>query len=134
MTRSSNKKNFLLLLLGLIILDQFLKFGTQLTSPEKIVFNQKGFLGIFPLWVSLLGWVGLLTLLIWLPKKTVGIWLIMAGGISNLMDRFLYGAVIDLIKIGFLPVFNLADLMITAGLVLVIYQGAIKRSNDLATS
>lgn len=41
--------------------------------------------------------------------------LIVVGAISNIMDRLLYGAVIDFINIQILPVFNLSDSMIVIG-------------------
>lgn len=43
--------------------------------------------------------------------------LIIIGAISNLMDRILYGYVIDFITIYFLPVFNLSDLYIMTGII-----------------
>ena len=48
--------------------------------------------------------------------------LILSGGFSNLIDRAVQGRVIDYIKIGFFPVFNLADAMITTGVFLMIIK------------
>ncbi len=51
--------------------------------------------------------------------------LVIAGGIGNLIDRVLRGSVIDYIHMGFgnlrTGVFNVADVAITTGLVLLIY-------------
>lgn len=44
--------------------------------------------------------------------------LIVAGGLSNLADRLLYGGVVDYIKIFVWPIFNIADVMIVAGVLL----------------
>lgn len=43
--------------------------------------------------------------------------LVLAGGLGNLIDRALYGAVIDYIELTFIafPVFNFADICVTAG-------------------
>jgi signal peptidase II len=43
--------------------------------------------------------------------------LVLSGVISNLVDRLLRGGVIDFIDVKIWPVFNLADIFITLGLV-----------------
>ena len=45
---------------------------------------------------------------------------ILAGGTGNLIDRTFLGFVIDFIKIPFIPVFNIADLVINLGLFFLI--------------
>lgn len=53
---------------------------------------------------------------------------VMVGAVGNLGDRLLYqGAVIDFIKIGSWPVFNLADVYITIGVVLLLVSMLHKR-------
>ena len=47
--------------------------------------------------------------------------LIVAGALGNLIDRILWGYVIDFIDFGFWPVFNIADSSITVGSVLLAY-------------
>ncbi len=51
---------------------------------------------------------------------TIGLSLVFAGGISNAIDRFAHGYVIDFIKTTFIdfPVFNIADIGVTCGIVL----------------
>ena len=49
-----------------------------------------------------------------------GLALIITGALSNLYDRLQYGLVIDYINIRFWPVFNLADVMISAGVFIII--------------
>ncbi len=53
---------------------------------------------------------------------TVGIALIIAGGIGNAIDRFVRGFVMDFIEFSFFdfPVFNVADIGVTCGFVLLI--------------
>jgi len=48
--------------------------------------------------------------------------LIIVGAISNLLDRLRYEYVIDMIVLTSWPVFNLADIMILAGFVMVFLQ------------
>lgn len=52
--------------------------------------------------------------------------LILGGGVSNLIDRFVYDAVLDFISLrifGFyMPIFNIADIAITLGLTLILWD------------
>lgn len=52
----------------------------------------------------------------------IGLSLIIAGGIGNLLDRLLNGYVIDFIEPAFIdfPVFNIADIGVTCGVVIFI--------------
>jgi len=54
--------------------------------------------------------------------------LLIAGGLGNLIDRLIFGYVIDFISIWQYPFFNLADMyIISAVLLLVVFYGKIKR-------
>jgi signal peptidase II len=56
---------------------------------------------------------------------------ILAGALGNMLDRFFYGCVVDFINLKFWPIFNLADVFITAGVILLITQKLnIKNRND----
>lgn len=56
--------------------------------------------------------------------------LIFAGAISNLIDRFTYGFVIDYIDLKYFTVFNIADAMITAGVIILLFSLIINRKVD----
>lgn len=64
-------------------------------------------------------------------KVLVFITMIMAGGLSNLIDRIFKGAVFDFIKIGDFPIFNLADFFIVIGWILFIID-VIKNIRDIS--
>ncbi len=53
----------------------------------------------------------------WLVRLSLGLQL--GGALGNLIDRLRYGAVIDLLYIRFIPVFNVADLAIVTGVSLL---------------
>ncbi len=54
------------------------------------------------------------------PLLAISTGMIAAGGISNLLDRLIYGAVIDFIDFRMWPVFNIADSALTIGTLLFI--------------
>lgn len=79
-------------------------------------------LGVFSLVVCAL----LLGYYVWQRREvnmlqTIGIGLIVAGGIGNVIDRFAQGYVVDFIEFSFFdfPVFNVADIGVTCGFVLL---------------
>jgi signal peptidase II len=47
---------------------------------------------------------------------------ILFGAMSNLLDRFLYGFVIDYFDLRYFTAFNIADVMITLGVIFVLYK------------
>lgn len=59
-------------------------------------------------------------------RPIIGPMLVVSGAISNLVDRFLYGGVIDFIKLsayGWVwPNFNVADIAIVVGVGILLYQ------------
>ncbi len=66
-----------------------------------------------------------------IKKKTaqIPLALIIGGALGNIYDRLSYGYVIDFISIWKWPAFNLADIYITVGvLLIVVFYGKIKRT------
>ncbi|HIE09684.1 MAG TPA: signal peptidase II [Armatimonadetes bacterium] len=57
------------------------------------------------------------------PLFPVALGLEVGGGASNLLDRLLRGAVVDFIEIPYWPVFNLSDVAVVAGAVMVLWLG-----------
>lgn len=53
-------------------------------------------------------------------KYQFGFGLLVAGSLSNLLDRIFYGGVLDYLKVPYIPIFNLADIAITSGAFLII--------------
>ena len=51
--------------------------------------------------------------------ETLLLGVVIGGGLGNLADRLVNGYVIDFIVLGPIPVFNVADIGITVGLVLL---------------
>jgi len=72
------------------------------------------------------------TISLWQQEKLLlGHTLMLAGGMSNLIDRSLYGAIVDFISIHYsdwyFPVFNVADIAIVIGAGICFYSNFIKR-------
>lgn len=71
-------------------------------------------------------------------KVVIGISLAVGGGFGNLFDRIFYGAVTDFIvvNIGFLEtaVFNIADISIVIGVIIVFIEILFNKKNDLYES
>jgi signal peptidase II len=62
--------------------------------------------------------------LAWLPTG-----LLLGGALGNVVDRVREGAVVDFVKVGFWPAFNVADMSITVGVALLVWVLEV-RSRD----
>jgi len=65
------------------------------------------------------------------PERPVSMALafVMAGALSNLIDRLRFGYVVDFLDFRIWPVFNIADSAITIGTIWLVYKMIIKRKN-----
>ena len=59
------------------------------------------------------------------PAAKVALVLVVGGGVGNLIDRLLWGTVVDFIAIGPFPVFNIADMAVVLGACLLVWKHPI---------
>lgn len=98
---------------GMAIINKGVSFGILLSRSPVEALAKSGYL------VILLIGLSFYLLFHFLRKKGPEVLLILAGGISNLLDRMFYGGVVDFITLPFIPVFNLADILVVVGCVLI---------------
>ena len=69
---------------------------------------------------------------------TTGLCCIVGGGLANLFDRFLYGSVTDFLFMDFsiakTGIFNIADLSVTTGMVLILIAALKERAQKKKSS
>jgi signal peptidase II len=146
---------YLLLTSILILLDRLAKWwaSSSLTTGQPTpllgqsirltrVHNVGGAFGIFPgsgeLFLAVSGVVSVVLLVLLLASRVrgilarMGIAIVLAGAVGNLIDRLLYGFVLDFFEIRGFPVFNLADACITVGAGLIILHVLFGGDRDRA--
>jgi len=141
----------LLFVVALIAVDQALKrvmLGLVFDPPEIV--SVTSFFNLVPVWnrgisfglfggaetsrwiLVALALVIVAMLLVWLARSGQGLvrfalLLVIGGALSNVIDRVIYGAVVDFIDIhGFgwhWPAFNIADMAIVVGTAMLLYDG-----------
>ena len=105
----------------------FLSLGNSLPQPLKILL-----LVILPMLALMYALIYLFikTNLSWL--RIVGICFIIGGGIGNIYDRLMYGSVTDFLHIDLgivqTGIFNIADVAVMAGVILLFINTSIDRS------
>ena len=105
---------------GLIVADQTTKYFSSNSVCNK---NLAWSLPIAPA-IFWFGWIAIILALICFFFKTRNYWqklflvIILAGAVSNIIDRIRFGCVVDFIDLKFWPIFNLADVYITIGILL----------------
>ncbi|HSV31195.1 MAG TPA: signal peptidase II [Atribacteraceae bacterium] len=133
--------SFLLPFIGALVLDQATKWWASRTLIHRsitvveglfelrLAFNIGSAFGLVllnPLWLGVLTVAVSLFFLGLIPRVPqagisyyAGTGLFLGGAWGNLLDRFRWGHVIDFLNPSFWPTFNVADVVIIAGLVLV---------------
>ena len=147
--QASSSKWYVLLALGVLIADQITKWWAQMSLPIAQPIKVTDFLNWFLIYnpgaaFSFLsqagGWqrwfftvIGIVAaiVIIWLLQKNthdrpfcLALSLILGGAIGNVIDRLLYGAVVDFIDVHYdgwhWPAFNIADSAISIGATLIV--------------
>ncbi|VAW46343.1 Lipoprotein signal peptidase [hydrothermal vent metagenome] len=107
-----------------------------------LVWNKGVSFGLFsslpPILLGMIISVALILLIVWWVKaddvlSRVGLALCVAGAISNIIDRFLYGAVADFFHFYWgqysFYIFNIADVLISLGLIILLLEMVIPKKN-----
>jgi lipoprotein signal peptidase len=114
------------LIVGLFLIDLISK--TYFYNSGDAIINRGGAFGVFQGYSSVLLGISLMLIfaLLYYFKQNRECWLglsfIIAGALGNVVDRILYGGVIDFIDLGFWPTFNLADVFVVLGVGLVVWR------------
>ena len=148
-SQAGSSKWYVLLALGVLIADQMTKWWAQMSLPMAQPIKVTDFLNWFLIYnpgaaFSFLsqagGWqrwfftvIGIVAaiVIIWLLQKNthdrpfcLALSLILGGAIGNVLDRLLYGAVVDFIDVHYdgwhWPAFNIADSAISIGATLIV--------------
>lgn len=119
-----------LLVVGIVATDQLVKHVLRGTAPLestgvsfRATVNTEGFLGLSIPNPILIVITAVICLLLGVlirrgshhRSTALGLWLLLAGAFSNLLDRIFIGGVIDVLSFGGSPKFNLADVVIVLG-------------------
>ena len=77
-------------------------------------------------------WIIIITFILYQLKKSFNFFLLLVlfGALSNALDRIIRGCVVDYINLPFFPAFNIADVMITIGVILFIFQTLLKENKS----
>ena len=140
------------ILVIIFIIDRLLKYWTvtELSSKSIIVIpdilhfvyvpnpNLLYILNL-PVWVTTVVILGVMTALVfilrssWKASRTfevIGMSSMLLGAVSNIIDRWLYGSVVDMISVPFWSTFNIADTMIVFGAALIAWASFDKKQKS----
>ncbi|RXJ97057.1 signal peptidase II [Arcobacter sp. AHV-9/2010] len=141
----------LTIFITVFIIDQIVKFGfanfgwdangsvmsLKLAYNYGVAFSMFSFLDTYlkyiQLIIVLIGFIYLLKNRDIFYKYYIAIALLAAGGLSNILDRFTYGAVVDYFywHYGFeFAIFNFADVMINLSVAIIIYMQIAESRRD----
>lgn len=116
-----------IIILTFFVVDRLLKF--YYVNWGNFVLNRGVALGVIsanPFLVLVIHFLLTVLLIMYLYKSNLHLWArysmfsIIFGSVSNLFDRFMYNGVVDYIGLWLFPKFNLADIMVVLGALLLI--------------
>lgn len=102
--------------------------GNALVYNDGVAFSMFAFLGIYLKYIQSIMLVVLCVFIIYggfIERHYVPFGLILGAGVSNVLDRFIHGGVVDYVfwHYGFeFAIFNFADVMIDVGVMLLVWQ------------
>jgi len=115
-----------ILFISLILIDQISKYLVRHFDGFYICNSGISFRINLPEFLFWILWLLIITFLCYLIFKNKVfviyclLFVVLAGAISNIIDRFYFGCVIDFIDLKIWPVFNLADAFISLGAIAII--------------
>lgn len=111
----------------------FLSIGSNLPEPLKIIL-----LSVLPVVVLTLAFLFVLTQKDLSRLTIVAICFVIGGGIGNIYDRVMHGSVTDFLHIDFVifetGVFNMADVSVMMGMILIFIDTYLKRKGNETTA
>ncbi len=102
--------------------------GDALVYNDGVAFSMFAFLGAYLKYIQVVMLLVLLGFVLYgglVQKHYIAFGLIFGAGVSNVLDRFIHGGVVDYVfwHYGFeFAIFNFADVMIDVGVVLLVWQ------------
>lgn len=135
MYKDKSVTRIFLVSIGLIFVDQLSKYiirssGGFYICNKGISFGIHLGLGIFYLlWIIITASIVLAIIKSHSRWTTIGLIIVLSGALSNIIDRLFFGCVIDFIDIKVWPVFNIADICISFGVILLITKNILQKKS-----
>jgi lipoprotein signal peptidase len=106
-----------------LLLHFWLRSWIMKIEDWTVICNQGWPFGVLlPEWFTLIGFGAIIFFFTqwWKEKLLIAGWpwlLIISGGAGNLLERKFFGCILDYIALPFFPVFNIADVLLTIGII-----------------
>ncbi len=124
-------RTLLFVAMGVVLVDQFSKQVMRGFFPGVVVYNTGAAFSLLQGWQTLFVVIGILVMgaiLLSLKKYPhLALGLLLGGVAGNVLDRLVYGVVIDFIHAGWWPTFNFADAASTLAVVLLALREVLQK-------